>query len=137
MNARHARTTFAAAALAAVSAAPHAVAETAADPRHDVVDALRRFAHGMDGDAATLVALVDAWHQGAADPSGHFLMKNRYEMELTRDGGGWRISRMVIDNPWTDGDVAVMTGGRPSGEKRCPGRRVPGRLATPSRRSNA
>ena len=92
--------------------------------RESVVGALVPFAEGfttshsvtnpratIDGDAATLVALVDAWHQGAADPSGHFLMKNRYEMELTRDGDGWRISRMVIDNLWSDGDVAVMTGG--------------------------
>ena len=57
MNARHARTTLAAAAaLAAVSAVPHAAAETVADPRYDVVDALHRFAHGMDGDDGALSA---------------------------------------------------------------------------------
>lgn len=64
----------------------------------------------IDGDKATMDALVEAQHLPANDHSRHYLMKNRYDVELNRQGDAWVIQRVTIDNVWRDGDPTVLTG---------------------------
>jgi hypothetical protein len=63
----------------------------------------------LDGDKAHLDALVEAQHVPHNDSSRHYLMKNRYSVELLREGDVWVISRITVDNIWRDGDQAVMS----------------------------
>jgi hypothetical protein len=63
----------------------------------------------VDGDRARLDALVEAQHVPAADPSRHYLMKNRYDVELVRNDDAWVIQRVTIDNIWRSGDPAVLS----------------------------
>lgn len=63
----------------------------------------------LDGDKAHLEALVEAQHVPRTDPSRHYLMKNRYNVELERKGDVWVILRNVVDNVWRDGDQAVLS----------------------------
>jgi hypothetical protein len=63
----------------------------------------------LDGDKAHLDALVEAQHVPRNDSSRHYLMKNRYSVELVREGDVWVISRITVDNIWRDGDQAVMS----------------------------
>ncbi|WP_067567933.1 nuclear transport factor 2 family protein [Nocardia acidivorans] len=62
----------------------------------------------IDGDVATMTALVEAQHLLTTDPSVHALLKNPYELELRRDGDRWLISRMRIDNIWFTGDPSAI-----------------------------
>jgi len=64
----------------------------------------------LDGDRARLDALVEAQHVSRSDPSRHFLMKNRYDVELVRQGDVWVIQRTTVDNVWRSGDPAVLSG---------------------------
>ena len=64
----------------------------------------------INGDTARLDALVEAQHVPRNDPSRHYLMKNRYDVELARQGDGWVITRNTVDNIWRSGDVTVMAG---------------------------
>ncbi|PIF71323.1 nuclear transport factor 2 family protein [Flavobacterium sp. 2] len=64
----------------------------------------------IDGDKATLDALVEAQHVPANDHSRHYLMKNRYDVQLARQGDIWVIQHVVIDNVWRTGDPTVLTG---------------------------
>jgi hypothetical protein len=64
----------------------------------------------IDGDSARLTALVEAQHVLAADPGTHALLKNPYIVELARDGDGWLIRRMRIDNTWYTGDPVAIFG---------------------------
>jgi len=64
----------------------------------------------VEGDRARLDALVEAQHVPAGDPARHYLMKNRYDVELTRQGQDWVIQRVTIDNVWRTGDPAVLAG---------------------------
>jgi hypothetical protein len=64
----------------------------------------------INGDTAHLDALVEAQHVPVNDPSRHYLMKNRYDVELTRQGDIWIITRNTVDNVWRSGDVTVMSG---------------------------
>lgn len=59
---------------------------------------------------AQLSALVEAQHVTKAEPRRHLLLKNTYDVELSRDGGRWVIDHMVIRNVWHDGDPAVLFG---------------------------
>ena len=69
------------------------------------------------GDTARLTALVEAQHLLVADPTTHALLKNLYEVRLTRDGARWVIRQMIIDNVWLTGDpIAIF--GTPSTEQR-------------------
>ncbi|KAK7422700.1 hypothetical protein QQX98_001488 [Neonectria punicea] len=63
----------------------------------------------LDGDKAHLEALVEAQHVPRDDPSRHYLMKNRYNVELVRQGDVWVILRNTVDNVWRDGDQAVLS----------------------------
>lgn len=64
----------------------------------------------LDGNNARMDALVEAQHVPQNDPSRHYLMKNRYDVELVRDDGGWLIQRVTVDNVWRSGDPAVLAG---------------------------
>lgn len=64
----------------------------------------------VDGDSATLTALVEAQHLPTGDHSRHALLKNLYAVELVRDGARWVITRMHIDNVWFTGDPKVIIG---------------------------
>ncbi|MCR4536846.1 nuclear transport factor 2 family protein [Pseudomonas sp. 18.1.10] len=64
----------------------------------------------LDGDNARLDALVEAQHVPQSDPSRHYLMKNRYDVELVREDDVWLIQRVTVDNVWRSGDPAVLAG---------------------------
>jgi septum formation inhibitor-activating ATPase MinD len=61
------------------------------------------------GDTARLDALVEAQHVPRGDHTRHYLMKNRYDVELARKGDVWVITRSTIDNVWRSGDPAVLS----------------------------
>ncbi|MGF6768215.1 hypothetical protein P3T18_000685 [Paraburkholderia sp. GAS199] len=63
----------------------------------------------IDGDTARLDALVEAQHVPRNDSSRHYLMKNRYDVELTREDGVWVITRNTVDNIWRSGDPTVLS----------------------------
>jgi hypothetical protein len=62
----------------------------------------------LDGDRATLFALVEAQHLPRGDHRRHLLLKNIYTVALSRDGARWVIDHMRIDNVWLDGDPTVL-----------------------------
>jgi hypothetical protein len=64
----------------------------------------------IDGDTARLDALVEAQHVARSDPARHYLMKNRYDVDLARSAGGWVITRNTVDNVWRSGDLSVLAG---------------------------
>jgi septum formation inhibitor-activating ATPase MinD len=64
----------------------------------------------IDGDTARMDVLVEAQHVPRSDPSRHYLMKNRYDVELVRNGEVWLITRNTVDNVWRSGDIGVLAG---------------------------
>jgi SnoaL-like domain len=80
-------------------AAPLDTSHTVSNPRVQI-----------KGRTATLSALVEAQHLPSKDHSRHILMKNRYAVDLVREGSTWVITKMVIDNIWFDGDAKVLSG---------------------------
>jgi septum formation inhibitor-activating ATPase MinD len=64
----------------------------------------------VDGDRARLDALVEAQHVPQNDHSRHYLMKNRYDVKLVREGEGWLIQSVTVDNVWRSGDPGVLSG---------------------------
>ncbi|MEV7026706.1 nuclear transport factor 2 family protein [Kitasatospora sp. NPDC093558] len=64
----------------------------------------------VDGDHARLTALVEAQHVLTADPATHALLKNRYDVELHRDGSRWLMHRVRIDNVWLTGEPRAIFG---------------------------
>jgi hypothetical protein len=64
----------------------------------------------IDGDKAVMDALVEAQHLPSNDHSRHYLMKNRYDVNLVRQEDAWVIQRVTIDNVWLTGDPSVLTG---------------------------
>ncbi len=64
----------------------------------------------IDGDVARMDALVEAQHVPRNDHTRHYLMKNRYDVELARSGDVWVITRNTVDNVWRSGDIAVLSG---------------------------
>ncbi|WP_040810533.1 nuclear transport factor 2 family protein [Nocardia concava] len=65
----------------------------------------------IDGDTATMTALVEAQHLLTADHDTFALLKNPYELELVRDGDRWLIHRMRIENTWYLGEPKAFFGG--------------------------
>lgn len=63
----------------------------------------------LDGDKAHLEAIVEAQHLPRTDHSRHYLMKNRYDVELVRHEDAWVIQRVTIDNAWRSGDIDVLS----------------------------
>ena len=64
----------------------------------------------LQGDAATLLALVEAQHVTRAAPERRLLLKNIYETSLTRAGEVWQIHSLVIRNVWHEGEPSVLFG---------------------------
>lgn len=64
----------------------------------------------IDGDTARMNVLVEAQHVPRSDPSRHYLMKNRYDVELARTVDVWVITRNTVDNVWRTGDPTVLSG---------------------------
>lgn len=64
----------------------------------------------VNGDKAHLEALVEAQHVPSNDPARHYLMKNRYDVDLVRQGDVWLIQRNTVDNVWRSGDPTVLAG---------------------------
>jgi hypothetical protein len=62
----------------------------------------------IDGDTARMDVLMEAQHVLRSDPSRFYMMKNRYDVELTRSGDFWVIARNTVDNVWRSGDPAVL-----------------------------
>ncbi len=63
----------------------------------------------LNGNRARMEAMVEAQHLPRHDPSTHYLMKNRYDVELARQDDLWVIERVTIDNVWRTGDPAVLS----------------------------
>jgi 3-phenylpropionate/cinnamic acid dioxygenase small subunit len=64
----------------------------------------------LDGDTAKAVTLTDAIHLTKPDHAHRIFAKNRYEVDLRRDAGGWVITKLVIDNVWWEGEIGVLSG---------------------------
>jgi hypothetical protein len=62
----------------------------------------------LEGDTASLFALVEAQHLSRANHARHLLLKNFYWVSLRRAGDGWVITRMRIENAWHLGDPTVL-----------------------------
>ncbi|WP_285469944.1 nuclear transport factor 2 family protein [Actinokineospora globicatena] len=81
------------------------------DPRLHTTHSVTNTRVSVDGDTASLSAIVEAQHLPAADHSRHALLKNLYAATLVRDGKRWRIKHVTIDNVWYTGDPQVIVGG--------------------------
>jgi hypothetical protein len=64
----------------------------------------------INGNQATLRALVEAQQIAKANTSRFILLKNDYQVDLVKEGDTWLITRMTIDNIWSQGDAKVLTG---------------------------
>lgn len=63
----------------------------------------------IEGDTATLFALVEAQHLLKQDHQQSLLLKNVYWVKLRRaEQGRWRIAQMRINNVWMEGDPRVL-----------------------------
>jgi septum formation inhibitor-activating ATPase MinD len=58
---------------------------------------------------AKVDVLVEAQHLPSNDHSRHYLMKNRYDVEMSRQGDLWVIQHVIIDNVWRTGDPTVLS----------------------------
>lgn len=66
----------------------------------------------ISGDTARLDALVEAQRVPCDNRTRHYLIKNRYDVELAREGDVWVIMIMpknTVDNVWRSGDSAVLS----------------------------
>lgn len=64
----------------------------------------------INGDKAQLDALVEAQHVLKINPSRHYLMKNRYDVEMVKQGDIWLIERLTVDNIWRTGELSALFG---------------------------
>jgi hypothetical protein len=76
------------------------------DTTHSVSNPRVSFSDGK----AHLEAIVEAQHLPRNDHSRHYLMKNRYDVELVQQNEAWVIQRVTIDNVWRSGDPTVLAG---------------------------
>ncbi|BFG81296.1 hypothetical protein PTKU46_93300 [Paraburkholderia terrae] len=75
------------------------------DPTHSMMNPRLTISDGN----ARLDALVEAQHVPRDDHTRHYLIKNRYDVELAREGDVWVITRNTVDNVWRSGDSAVLS----------------------------
>jgi hypothetical protein len=64
----------------------------------------------LSEDTAKLYAIVEAQHLPPTNHNRHFLMKNQYEVDLTREDNSWVINKMLVENTWATGDAKVILG---------------------------
>ena len=62
----------------------------------------------IDGDTATAGCYFTVHQHLEGTPGGeHFSMGGRYDDELVRTAGGWRITKRTLTVLWSDGNPAV------------------------------
>lgn len=71
---------------------------------HVIANVRTRVAEGR----ATLRALVGAPHVARSDSTRRFRMTNWYDAELGPYQGAWRLTQLLIDNVWFEGDPRTM-----------------------------
>lgn len=64
----------------------------------------------LEADTARVDVLVEAQHVSQKDAASHYLMKNRYDVVLTRRGTQWEIESVTVDNVWRTGNPGVLAG---------------------------
>ena len=63
----------------------------------------------LEGDEATCKCYFQAQHVRNSTPGGvNFIIAGKYEDELTRINGEWKISSRVLTKIWTDGNEKVV-----------------------------
>jgi hypothetical protein len=62
----------------------------------------------VEGDRATLHALVEAQHVSMDDHRRQLLLKNLYTVQLSRSGAQWVVGHMLIESMWFTGDPTVL-----------------------------
>lgn len=76
------------------------------------LDTTHRFTNGRltayDGERASLFALVEDEHLLHDDHERQLLLKNIYNVELSKLDDEWVIDRLKIDNVWHTGDPSVL-----------------------------
>lgn len=63
----------------------------------------------ISGEKALLEAIVEAQHVPRNDQARHYMMKNRYTVELVKSDDTWVIQKNTVDNFWRSGDPSVMS----------------------------
>jgi ketosteroid isomerase-like protein len=63
----------------------------------------------VDGDRATALVYHTSHQVFAEDPDNAKLLVGRYDTELRREAGGWKITRLVLELLW--GEVRVDAAG--------------------------
>jgi 3-phenylpropionate/cinnamic acid dioxygenase small subunit len=65
----------------------------------------------LDGGHARATSYVQAQHVRTGLPGGDkYIVAGIYRDELSRTPDGWRIARRELDQLWTDGNPAVLSG---------------------------
>ena len=64
----------------------------------------------VEGESATLEALLEAQHLPPSDHSRHCLMKNRYTTKLLLEDGKWKLGHLFVKGVWFTGDPKVLIG---------------------------
>jgi SnoaL-like domain len=62
----------------------------------------------VNGDKGNMTAVVEAQHFPPNNRSRHLMMNSRYELEVRKDDGAWKISSLVCNLVWFDGDPQVL-----------------------------
>lgn len=63
----------------------------------------------LDGDAATCLMYVEAWHSVTIDGTTvHCVLGGRYRNDLVRVGEEWRISALRLEVRWVQGDRSIL-----------------------------
>jgi hypothetical protein len=62
----------------------------------------------IHGDTAKLYAMVEPRQLHPKDHSRYCLMKNRYDVDLVRNGKHWVIKKMIVTAAWFTGDTRVV-----------------------------
>jgi len=52
--------------------------------------------------------MVEAQHVSRDDPGSHYLVKNRYDVALSRRGDMWVIEQVTVDNDLGTGNPRVL-----------------------------
>jgi hypothetical protein len=85
------------------------VCRAALEPLDASQHMVTNFVVTLDADRATMTSYVHAQHVRADAPGGTtYVVAGRYEDELVRTEGGWRIARRRFSPVWTQGNIAVL-----------------------------
>ena len=61
-----------------------------------------------DGRTAVVIAFIAAQHLVRGDHRRHLLLKNRLDLVVRREEDEWRISEMIFNNMWREGEPSVL-----------------------------